>query len=153
VSQSQSKNIDTKPGKPNGWESIFELMNECQESLPETTSVTTPSGGTHLYYALPEGEPPVLGRVGWLPGVDIPWMVPVPPSAKWSLQRLQDGSISRPNLAEIHVYQWASIVDPLPVAPAWLLADIRTRGNSHKDANCARMSATDRSNHDDLSVQ
>jgi hypothetical protein len=112
--------IDTKPGKPNGWESIFELMNEYQESLPETTSVTTPSGGRHLYYAMPEGEPPVPFRPGWLPGVDIPWMVPVPPSAKFQMPT--------PNLAEIHVYQWASIVEPLPVAPAWLPADIRNRG-------------------------
>jgi hypothetical protein len=55
-------------------------------------------------------------------------MVPVPPSAKWSMQKLQDGSISTPDPAEIYVYQWASIVEPLPIAPAWLLADIRTRG-------------------------
>jgi hypothetical protein len=33
--------IDTKPGKPNGWESIFHLMEECGP-LPETTSVITP---------------------------------------------------------------------------------------------------------------
>jgi Bifunctional DNA primase/polymerase, N-terminal len=49
--------IDTKPGKPNGWDSIFHLMEEYGP-LPETTSVITPSGGTHLYYAMPEGEPP-----------------------------------------------------------------------------------------------
>ena len=67
--------IDTKPGKPNGWESIFHLM-EQYEPLPETTGVITPSGGTHLYYAMPEGEPPLRCRVGWLPGVDIPWLMP-----------------------------------------------------------------------------
>ena len=54
--------IDTKPGKPNGWESIFDLMKEY-EPLPETTSVITPSGGMHLYYAMPEGEPPC--GAGW----------------------------------------------------------------------------------------
>jgi Bifunctional DNA primase/polymerase, N-terminal len=116
--------IDTKPGKPNGWESIFDLLDEYQERLPETTSVTTPSSGRHLHFAAPEGEPPVPIRQGWLPGVDIPWMVPVPPSAKWSLPKLQDGSMS----TEIHAYRWASIVEPLPVAPAWLVADIRNRG-------------------------
>jgi bifunctional DNA primase/polymerase-like protein len=120
--------IDTKPGKPNGWESIFNLMNRYQERLPETTSVTTPSGGTHLYYAMPEGDPSIPFRPGWLPGVDIPWLVPVPPSAKWRLQKLQDGSLSMPDPAEIYEYRWASIVEPLPVAPAWLLADIRNRG-------------------------
>jgi hypothetical protein len=119
--------VDTKPGKPNGWESIFELMNEYQERLPETTRVTTPSGGQHLYFAVPDGEPPMRIRQGWLPGVDIPWMVPVPPSAKWSLRKLQDGSMSRPDSAEIYVYQWASLVEPLPIAPTWLLADIRIR--------------------------
>jgi hypothetical protein len=115
--------IDTKPGKPNGWDSIFHLMEEYGP-LPETTSVITPSGGTHLYYAMPEGEPPVPGRVGWLPGVDIPWHVPVPPSAKLITQTFQDLSMS----GEIYVYyQFARIVDPLPIAPAWLLADIRNR--------------------------
>jgi hypothetical protein len=115
--------IDTKPGKPNGWESIFHLMEEYGP-LPETTSVITPSGGMHLYYAMPEGEPPVPGRVGWLPGVDIPWQVPVPPSAKLIKQQLQDSSRS----GETYVYyQWASIVEPLPIALAWPLADIRNR--------------------------
>jgi hypothetical protein len=115
--------IDTKPGKPNGWESISNLMNEY-ELLPDTTRVITPSGGMHLHYAMPEGEPPVPGRVGWLPGVDIPWQVPVPPSAKLIKQQLQDSSRS----GETYVYyQWASIVEPLPIAPAWLLADIRNR--------------------------
>jgi hypothetical protein len=47
--------------------------------LAETTSGITPSGGMHLYHAMPKGEPPVEG--GWLPSVDIAWLVPVPPSA------------------------------------------------------------------------
>jgi hypothetical protein len=105
--------IDTKPGKANGWDSISDLVKEYGP-LPETTRVITPSGGMHLYYAMPEGEPPVHGRVGWLPGVDIPWHVPVPPSAKLKAEMYVD-------------YQFACIVDPLPVAPAWLLADIRNR--------------------------
>ena len=72
---------------------------------------------------MPEGEPSIPFRPGWLPGVDIPWMVPVPPSAKLIMQKAQ------PNPTEDYVYyQWASIVEPLPIAPAWLLADIRTRG-------------------------
>jgi hypothetical protein len=113
--------VDTKPGKPNGWESISDLVKEY-EPLPETTRVITPSGGMHLYYAMPEGEPPVRCRTGWLSSVDIPWLVPVPPSAKLIMQEAE------PDTAEDYVsYQWARIVDPLPVAPAWLLADIRNR--------------------------
>jgi hypothetical protein len=130
--------VDTKPGKPNGWESIFNLMNEYKERLPETTSVSTPSGGTHLYYAMPEGEPPVPFRPGWLPGVDIPWHVPLPPSAKLITQKLQGGSMSKPDTAETYVeYQWSSIVEPLPVAPAWLLADMRNRGKQQRPIRCA----------------
>jgi Bifunctional DNA primase/polymerase, N-terminal len=125
--------IDTKPGKPNGWESIFHLMEEYGP-LPETTSVVTPSGGMHLYYAMPEGEPPVRCRVGWLPGVDIPWQVPVPPSAKLIMQDAE------PETAEDYVYyQFARIVDPLPIAPAWLLADIRNRRTQSQ-----RLSRTER---------
>jgi Bifunctional DNA primase/polymerase, N-terminal len=116
--------IDTKPGKPNGWGSISDLVKEYGP-LPETTSVITPSGGMHLYYAVPEGEPPVRCRVGWLPGVDIPWVVPVPPSAKLIME----------DTSKIYVsYQWASIVEPLPIAPAWLLADIRARGKQPQGA-------------------
>jgi hypothetical protein len=59
-------------------ESIFDLM-EKYAPLAETTSGITPSGGMHLYHAMPKGEPPVEG--GWLPSVDIAWLVPVPPSA------------------------------------------------------------------------
>jgi hypothetical protein len=59
----------------------FDLVKEY-EPLPETTRVITPSGGMHLYCAMPEGEPPLLFKPGWLPGVDIPWVVPVPPSAR-----------------------------------------------------------------------
>jgi hypothetical protein len=100
--------------RTHGWESIFHLMEEY-EPLPETMSVITPSGGTHLYYAMPEGEPPVRCRVGWLPGVDIPWLVPVPPSA-----RLVSSSYVPYKLGR-------QVAEPLPEAPSWVFADIRTR--------------------------
>ena len=35
--------VDTKPGKPNGWESISDLVKEY-EPLPETMSVNHPVG-------------------------------------------------------------------------------------------------------------
>jgi Bifunctional DNA primase/polymerase, N-terminal len=54
--------IDTKPGNVNGWESIFDLMEEYAP-LPETTSGITPSGGMHLYHAMPKGEPSVESGV------------------------------------------------------------------------------------------
>jgi hypothetical protein len=99
--------------------SIFDLMEEY-EPLPETTRVITPSGGTHLHYAMPEGEPPVRCRVGWLPGVDIPWLVPVPPSAKLV------SSIYLP-------YRFGQqILGPLPEAPSWVF---RTSGPGRGNDN------------------
>jgi hypothetical protein len=82
--------------------------------------VITPSGGMHLYYAMPEGEPPVRCRVGWLPGVDIPWLVPVPPSAKLV------SSIYLPYKLRRH------IAEPLPEAPSWIFPDIRTRSGQRQ---------------------
>jgi hypothetical protein len=93
------------------------------EPLPETSWLLTPSLGQHLYFAWPEGEPPLPHVVGWRPGVDVPWQVAVPPSAK--LYRLKDsmgleGEFYAP-------YRWEHVVEPLPLAPSWLLADIRSR--------------------------
>jgi hypothetical protein len=88
----------------------------------------------HLYYAMPVGEPPLPFEPGWLPGIDIPWQVPVPPSAKLIMQEAE------PDTAEDYVYyRFAKIVDPLLVAPAWLLADIRNRGRQSQ-----RLSRTER---------
>jgi hypothetical protein len=114
--------IDTKPGKPNGWVSISDLVKEY-EPLPETTRVITPSGGMHLYYAMPEGEPPVLGKTGWLPSVDIPWMVPVPPSAKL---------VSSKYVPYAYRHQ---VIGPLPEARSWRLTDIRTRPGQRQRPN------------------
>jgi hypothetical protein len=136
--------IDTKPGKPNGWVSISDLVKEYGP-LPETMRVITPSGGMHLYYAMPEGEPRVRFRVGWLPGVDIPWLVPVPPSAKLIRHEAQ------PDTAEDYVhYQLARIVEPpLPIAPAWVFPDIRTTPAHDNDLSAKkgvrRVTPTERS--------
>lgn len=120
--------VDAKKSRPNGPQSMLWLRSAYGEELPETTKITTPPGGTHWYYLMQEGEPPVPFRPGWLPNVDIPWQVPVPPSAKLIKQKFQDSSMSKPDTAEIYIpYQWASIARPLPLAPAWLVADIRNR--------------------------
>jgi hypothetical protein len=64
--------------------------------------------------------------VGWLPGVDVPWQVAVPPSAK--LEMFKDSRIKNDRAVPIYLlYEWGQVINPLPVAPAWLLEDIRTR--------------------------
>jgi hypothetical protein len=103
----------------------MDLMDEY-EPLPETSWVRTPSLGQHLYFAWPEGEPPLPHVVGWLPGVDVPWQVAVPPSAK--LEMFKDSRIKNDRAVPIYLpYEWGQVINPLPVAPAWLLEDIRTR--------------------------
>ena len=67
------------------------------EPLPETTRIMTPSGGAHLYFAMPEGEPPLPIRQDWLQDVDIPWQVPVPPSAKLIKHALRSRDMSKPD--------------------------------------------------------
>lgn len=39
--------------------------------LESSWSVFTGGGGRHLFFTLPEGEPPVANRTNWLPGVDV----------------------------------------------------------------------------------
>ena len=120
--------LDNKEGKPQGVDSIFALMDEYGEELPDTSWVKTPSGGVHLWFAWPEGEPPVPVSIGWLPGVDVPWQVAVPPSAKLVRWASQESWMSKPETVEDNVpYRWTYRVDPLPLPPRWLLADIRTR--------------------------
>ena len=104
--------IDTKPGKVNGWESIFDLMEEYAP-LPETTSGITPSGGMHLYHAMPKGEPPVEGGVA----AERPHPVA---GAGASVGQLIS-SICVP-----HEYR-RQIIGPLPGIPRWALSHIRTR--------------------------
>jgi Bifunctional DNA primase/polymerase, N-terminal len=115
--------LDMKIGKPRGIDSIFDLMDEY-EPLPQTSWVLTPSLGQHLYFAWPEGEPPLPHVVGWLQGVDVPWQVAVPPSAK--LYKLRKDSMGLEG--EFYApYTWKHVVEPLPLAPSWLLNDIRVR--------------------------
>jgi hypothetical protein len=119
--------LDMKIGKPRGIDSIFDLMDEY-EPLPQTSWVLTPSLGQHLYFAWPEGEPLLPHVVGWLPSVDIPWQVPVPPSAKLIKHAFRSSEMSKPETVEIyHPYEWKQVVDPLPEAPRWFLNAIRTR--------------------------
>jgi hypothetical protein len=106
----------------------FDLVKEY-EPLPETTLVITRSGGMHLYYAMPEGEPPLLFKPGWLPGVDIPWVVPVPPSARLVASNYLPYRLRRP------------VAEPLPEARSWVFPDIRTRPGQRQRpirTECAR---------------
>ncbi|MET0087663.1 MAG: phage/plasmid primase, P4 family [Sedimenticola sp.] len=59
--------VDIKGGI-DGNASYEALRNE--HNIPDTRSVRTPSGGTHYYFSLPEGES-VKCRVGISPGIDV----------------------------------------------------------------------------------
>jgi hypothetical protein len=53
----------------NGHDVLTALARELGEPFPsDTYTVTTPSGGTHLYFRSPAGEPlrNTAGRIGWL---------------------------------------------------------------------------------------
>lgn len=126
--------IDHKPGKVNGNESLFDVMSEYDETLPNVKGAVedTPSGGAHMWFRLPDenGEPGRLNkRDGWLPGVDIGGfnsLVAVAPSHRERRgYDLKDG-----NWVAYVPYRWRAhplSLTELPLAPEWLLRDITTR--------------------------
>lgn len=89
-----------------GYESLARLQ-EAHGQLPATWRSQTPSGGAHLWFAMPEDRP-MGNRVGFAPGLDIRGdggFVVVPPSC-----------VGGP-------YAWISPPDACPPAqaPSWLL--------------------------------
>jgi hypothetical protein len=61
--------IDCKPGKPNGFES---LKARPDLDTPDTYTVGTPTGGQHLHYSYDVSKYPTLrNRSGFIPGCDI----------------------------------------------------------------------------------
>ncbi len=61
--------LDRHPGKPDGVASFARLAGEHGPGWPSTFTVATPSGGLHLYFAVPAGLA-VPSIVGIWPGVD-----------------------------------------------------------------------------------
>jgi hypothetical protein len=105
--------IDLKPGA-NGEEELakLEAANGC---LPDTPSVSTPSGGTHYYFKHTAG---VKNRGGFEPGIDV---------------RGDGGYVIAPGSVRDDgcYYDWKSGVKELAAAPPWLLAlVVRARGEA-----------------------
>jgi hypothetical protein len=101
--------------------------------LPPHPVVQTPSGGRHRWFALPPGAC-VKKNDYWLPSVEAKGcgaQVAVPPSGR-EVEALADEMVQR----TVEQYRFLTDV-PLPLAPGWLLEDVRTR----KDATARRMRA------------
>lgn len=115
--------IDTHPGKANG----FDSLREARIELPDLPGETTPNG-RHLFARLPEGVT-VRGR-GWLPGVEIKAagnFIAVWPSAR-SYVSTDPGD--RGDIVPVQYRRdagWPCHLADLPVVPDWLLEDIRSR--------------------------
>jgi hypothetical protein len=64
--------LDVKEDGPNGLINYLRLVEEHAGGETPTREVTTPSGGVHLYYRLPEGSAPIKCSASKLaPGIDI----------------------------------------------------------------------------------
>lgn len=102
--------LDTADGHGVDGLAGFEMMADAF-GLPETVTAETPSGGRHLYFRCPDGEPIYNSQGAVLPGVDVRGdggMVLAPPSVK-------------PGAAGS--YRWINAPGSYPIAdcPDWLL--------------------------------
>ena len=113
--------LDVKSGA-NGTISLMNMLAASQLSLPSVPAVMTPSGGWHLWFALPGGtEAPT--RIGILPGVDVKCAdgyVAAPPT------RIFAEGLDRPGEhgggGVLLPYRWFGRCPcVLPEAPSWLL--------------------------------
>lgn len=102
--------VDTKNQGEFAWEAERTLWASEGLELPEGPLVRTPSGGYHLWFALPE-DVDVRSWDGWLPGVDVlgtgHWAA-VPPTFVRDVDR---------------AYEYVR-AGQLPLAPAWFLEKI-----------------------------
>jgi len=111
---------DVRGGKrgPDQWRgALVENGHEPDEDFGAPVA-TTPSTGTHNYFALPEGFR-AQQRNGWLPGVDIKAgpgaYVLAPPSRTRKGHRTDAGT-----------YVWSSgSIEEVPLAPPWILDAVR----------------------------
>jgi hypothetical protein len=109
--------IDVDPRK--GGDDSFAVLDTIYE-LPATLTTRTPSGGRHLFYALPDGHPGVPNSVGTLaPGLDV---------------RSTGGYVVAPG-SEVATGRYVFEADvPIALAPTWLverLGEIKLRQSEH----------------------
>ena len=101
--------LDTHNGKDGGYE-LKKLMDSLGQSLPDTFTVSTPSGGAHLYFrgVLPDSTD------GFLPGVD------VHSTGKYVIA---PGSHTEENQKKHVAEGWYQIIDDRDPAelPAWFI--------------------------------
>ena len=96
---------------PDGGISLRDWCDEHQVRVAGVGIVETPGGGTHYWLRWPEGAEFRVAN-GWLPGVDVPWQVAVPPSPR----RYGDAYLE---------YRWVGgDLAALPVAPEILVGAI-----------------------------
>ncbi len=110
------QNVGLLTGERSGRLLVVDIDGERPEGLPDTVTVKTGSGGTHLYYTVPEGvDIPKANKVNHVaPGVDI---------------RYTGGQVVYPG--SVHpgtgaLYEWAPGKAPgeIPMAevPGWVIA-------------------------------
>lgn len=98
--------VDVRGG---GDESLLRL--DIERGWPATLAARTPSGGSHLFYRLPEGHPGVPNSASKLaPGIDIK-----------STRGYVVGVGSRTEKGE---YMWVNPDTPIAPAPEWLVQEL-----------------------------
>lgn len=63
--------VDAHDDGPDGWANWCALVAAHADAWPDTFEVTTPSGGQHIYFAAPAGEPVRNSASKLAPGVDV----------------------------------------------------------------------------------
>lgn len=120
--------VDRKPNKPNGMESLFELTLEYEDVLPEVSAAIadSPSGGVHMWFRT---DKTLKKRDAWLPSVDVGGvnsLVAVAPSHR-PIRYHENGRLETRYVP----YRWRSSpplpLAQLPRAPSWLIADVLER--------------------------
>ena len=63
--------VDAHDDGPDGWANWCALVAAHADAWPDTFEVTTPSGGQHIYFTAPAGEPVRNSASKLAPGVDV----------------------------------------------------------------------------------
>ncbi len=63
--------VDAHDDGPDGWANWCALVAAHADAWPDTLEVTTPSGGQHLYFTAPAGDPVRNSASKLAPGVDV----------------------------------------------------------------------------------
>lgn len=98
-------------------------------ALPKHPSSSTPSGGRHHWFRLPEGLH-VPRNDHFLPGVEVKacgGLVAVPPSLRLRPITVRDADGYVYDDEELVAYAWDAVSVAIPEAPTWLLEDVQAR--------------------------